>query len=74
MSKSELSPAAKAALAAELPVIEAAVARVLPHLMTEIHECPSCGLKVATNFTDVRAAEVLTGVLKKVRNTAGLKF
>lgn len=63
----ELSAPAKQALAVELPVIEAALERLLPSFNVEINECSCCGLNVATSFADRQAFEVISGMLKRVQ-------
>jgi hypothetical protein len=62
---SVLSAAAKAALAVELPVIEAALERLLPVFDREANECTCCGLRYARSFADLQAFEVVSGMLTK---------
>jgi hypothetical protein len=64
--QARLSGKARTALEAELPGLEAALARLLPHFDVGSNECSCCGLRVQRNFADHQAAESVEHMLKRI--------
>ncbi len=62
-----LTDAAREALLREVPVIDAALGRLLEALDESGFECPACHVAVKTAFRDYSVAQPLKGMRTKLR-------